>query len=164
MSVGDGIALAGLVLSLTTLLINHLERRRERRSAVLKALQGDKEAIAFAAFNLIRDPTQISSSDRDKVAEALCLAWVMESSDRASALVLKALHTLRGEARLAPASALHTLADAVHGYEESLRSQGAESKDVEARVRRAKSRLQTLRGALDGVETAAPSHGRPTNG
>ena len=159
MSIGEGIALAGAVISLTTLLVNHLERIRERRSAVLKALQGDKEAIAFAAFNLIRDPAQIRQSDRAKVAEALCLAWVMESSDRASALVLKALHTLRGEERLAPASAIGTLTEAVDGYERSLQSQATKPEEVAARVKRAKIRLQTLRAALGGVETAAPSHG-----
>jgi hypothetical protein len=66
---------------------------RRQQQALLDALQGEKEAVAFMAIQLVREPHLITDSNRHRLFSALCLAFVFESSSRARALVLQALRT-----------------------------------------------------------------------
>jgi hypothetical protein len=64
---------------------------RREQETLFTALQGDKEAVAFMALQLSRDPHLVTESNRTRLFSAMCLAFVFESSSRARALVLKTL-------------------------------------------------------------------------
>jgi hypothetical protein len=70
------------------------EKEREVRDATIKALQANKESIAYVAY-LAKDPRQgdiFEDADfRAKFWPALCLAAVFETSDRTRAVIRDAL-------------------------------------------------------------------------
>jgi hypothetical protein len=74
------------------------QARREvdqaRQEAVIKALQGEKEAVAYVALQIRRDQWLTKKENapfRNDIIASLCLAWILEGSDRAKSLVLAAL-------------------------------------------------------------------------
>jgi hypothetical protein len=73
-----------------------LDAVRREQDALSMALQGAKEAMGLLALQLVRQPDLITASTPTGVVCALCLAFVFESSNRARALVLKALQTFSG--------------------------------------------------------------------
>jgi hypothetical protein len=100
MDTGDWITLAALALSLVSLAITLYERLRSEQEAIIKALQGEKENVAFTALKVRNRQwpnSPFSSGYKDEVIASLCLAWVMEGSDRARALVLSALKQLNAD-------------------------------------------------------------------
>jgi hypothetical protein len=100
MDTGDWIALAALVLSLVSLAITLYERMRSEQESIIKALQGEKENVAFTALKVSNKQwpnSPFSSGYKDEVIASLCLAWVMEGSDKARALVLSALKELNSD-------------------------------------------------------------------
>ena len=95
------VALAALVVSLISLAVTMYEKLRSDQENLIKALQGQKENIAFTAIKVSSKQWQgniFHESYKDDMIASLCLAWVMEGSDRARALVLSALKVLSEEA------------------------------------------------------------------
>ena len=88
---------AGLavLISIVSLVVTLREKRREKRQSVVKALQGERESVAFVAYRLYQKPELLHGSTADETIAALCLAWMFESSDRARAIVLAALRALQ---------------------------------------------------------------------
>ena len=86
---------AAVAISIISLFISLREKERERRQSVVRALQGEREAVAFVAYRLHQNPDSLHADTADQVVAALCLAWMFESSDRARAIVLAALRALR---------------------------------------------------------------------
>ncbi|MEV2227896.1 hypothetical protein AB0H69_04805 [Streptomyces phaeochromogenes] len=91
MSVSDVIAIAAVGISLATLTLRHFDRRQDRKDSVIKALQGEKEAVAYQAYLVTVNGWPSRRSDRTDLRNALCLAGVFGSSDRTRALVHQAL-------------------------------------------------------------------------
>ena len=100
MDTGDWIALAAFALSIVSLAITLYERLRSEQESIIKALQGEKENVAFTALKVSGKRwrnSPFASGYKDEVIASLCLAWVMEGSDRARALVLSALKELNAD-------------------------------------------------------------------
>lgn len=115
MQAKDWIALAALSVSLISLALTLYERIRSEHSSIVKALQGDKENIAFTALKVSNKQwpsSPFAERYTDDVIAALCLAWIMEGSDRARALVLSALKELS-----ANASNQHKISEILEGIE-----------------------------------------------
>src|SRR5215211_1272610 len=67
-----------------------LQERRARRSAVFRALQGEREAIAEVGYRVTKnewDAAMRRPKFRNKLIAALSMAFVLEGSDRAKAYV-----------------------------------------------------------------------------
>jgi hypothetical protein len=88
-------AALAVLLSIVSLVITLREKRREKRQSLVKALQGERESVAFVAYRLYQNPKLPRGSTADEIIAALCLAWMFESSDRARAIVLAALRALQ---------------------------------------------------------------------
>ena len=71
-----------------------LKDRREARTAVFRALQGEKEAISEVAMQVVEGKWDAnflqSEMFRARLVKALSMAFVLESSDRAKAYVVAA--------------------------------------------------------------------------
>jgi hypothetical protein len=105
------IAAVAVVISSTSLVIT----RREQRRSIVKALQGERESIALIAYRLYQEPESLHQDVANETVNALCMAWLFESSDRARAMVLAALRALkpRHEKRIqAVRTSLQGIADA----------------------------------------------------
>jgi hypothetical protein len=75
-----------------------LREWREGRSALFRALQGEKEAISDVATQVIEgkldDRVKGQPEFRKRLVKALSMAFVLESSDRAKAYVVAAIEHL----------------------------------------------------------------------
>jgi hypothetical protein len=72
-------------------LLRGIARDEADKSELLKALQGEKEAVGFTAMHLARKGLPEAPEDREKVILALVQAAVFTSSDRARAMVYAVL-------------------------------------------------------------------------
>lgn len=85
---------AALVLSLVTFFRGQLRERKASDESVVKALQGEKEAVMYVAHKTASPKWQHrlqNETFRNDVITAMCLAWLAESSDRAKAIIFAAL-------------------------------------------------------------------------
>jgi hypothetical protein len=89
--IGIVISSVALVVSLISFVVTLREKRRAKQDALVKALQGEKESIAYVAFQLARGAITVDPVFRDELLASLCLAGVFESSDRCRALVYEAI-------------------------------------------------------------------------
>jgi len=152
MQAKDWIALAALGVSLISLTVTLYERVRSEHSSIVKALQGDKENIAFTALKISNKQWPGSPfADRytDDVIAALCLAWIMEGSDRARALVLTALKELSVTARNQ-----RKISDIMQGIENQFigymtSAYADDPKEGEEKMKRGLRKAQQLRKALN---------------
>ena len=74
-----------------------LQEWRARRSAVFRALQGEREAIAEVGYRVTKsewDSVMRHPTFRNKLTAALSMAFVLEGSDRAKAYVVAAFDHL----------------------------------------------------------------------
>jgi len=107
-----------------------------QHAEMLRALQGQKQAIGYMAFTLSDGSLPWNSRRRREILKALCLAAVFEGSDRSRVLVYEAL---RRHSRSHPQEVL--------GIVTSIEARFTEMGDV-ADVDRGKRRLSALRAAL----------------
>jgi len=85
------IAAIAAVISLAALLFTWYAYRSAQHTEMLKALQGERASIAFAAYSIGRGRAPRSKSRRQDLIRSLCLAALFESSDRSRALIYEAL-------------------------------------------------------------------------
>jgi hypothetical protein len=132
------IAAVAVVISITSLVITLREKRRDQRRSIVKALQGERESIALIAYRLYQEPESLHQDVANETVDALCMAWLFESSDRARAMVLAALRALKPwhEKRIqAVRTNLQGIADAY-------------AKTPEGEVSKGQTRLKQLESAL----------------
>ena len=134
----DYIAAVAAVISLVALLFTSYAYRVAQHTEMLKALQGERESIAFAAYSIGRGRAPRSKKRRQDLIRSLCLAALFESSDRSRALIYEALVKLaeKHDDEIRPI---------VDDLERLLNRIGTEA---ELDVRRGEDRLAQLRKAL----------------
>jgi hypothetical protein len=97
MKASDWIALAAVVIALSSavlhLVLRRADRQESRHTNVITALQGDKEAVGYEAYRIGEEGWPEPSDEREQVRDALCLALVFESSDRTRAMIHSALRS-----------------------------------------------------------------------
>ncbi|TCM42498.1 hypothetical protein [Kribbella sp. VKM Ac-2568] len=97
------IALTAVLLSLFSIALHLVlrahDRREERQTSVISALQGEREALSFEAHRITTRGWPKRSEERGQVRDALCLAFIFETSDRSRALVYEALKKASDEDR-----------------------------------------------------------------
>lgn len=133
-----------VALSSLSLWLTLRDKKRERRSALYSALQGEKQAISYAALRLHRNPDYVPPEERSDLVAALTLSWVMESSDRVHALILAAFRRLATSDRQAVDDAIAQLDEIFALY----------GNTPDADIERGKKRLEKLRGALSGLQNS----------
>ena len=145
------ISTAALLVSGATFAWARFQERSATRSARVKALQGDKEAIAYVAYQIRRhawDRHLQSPSFRNDIVTALCLAFLLEGADRAKALVFSALRELQqsglGESITPVLSHLHS--------EMSVYQLRFHPHDFDRRI-------TTLERLMQALGVAVPAHG-----
>jgi hypothetical protein len=88
------VAVYGAVVASLNFAWPRLKEWKEGKTAIFRALQGEKEAIAEVAMQVIEDKwkgkLERSQNFRVKLIRALSMAFVLESSDRAKAYVVAA--------------------------------------------------------------------------
>ena len=146
MDTSDWIALGALTVALFSALFSFIQWRRTSQEALVKALQGDKAAIAFAADWVANNGLPRKRAYRSQLLNALCLAAVFESSDRARAWVYGALRRYRDEYHWELEEKLNAIEETFGGSEDILD------------LKRGVNRLTQLREALK-METPQPSGG-----
>jgi hypothetical protein len=136
--ISDYLAVIAAIISLAALLFTWYAHRTAQYAEVLKALQGEREAIAFAAYTIGRGRVPRSKRRREDLIRSLCLAALFESSDRSRALIYEALITLA-----------KGYSDEVWPIVEDLdRLIARMGNDAELDVNRGKARLDQLKRAL----------------
>jgi hypothetical protein len=83
-----GVAALGSIFSLMFTL---RDKRRQKHDAIIRSFQGEKEAVAYIAFQLNSKAWGRKENERKELVSALCLAWIFVKSDRASAMIDSAL-------------------------------------------------------------------------
>ncbi len=94
-------AFLAFVISLINLLLPQLRDRLAKRSEMLKALRGERQAIADVAEKVARDEyrkrLKADAAFRTDLVKALCMAYAVEGADRAKAFVFAALRHLKSD-------------------------------------------------------------------
>ncbi len=94
-------AALALVISLANLLLPQLRERLAKRSEMLKALRGERQAIADVAEKVAQGEyhkrLKTDATFRTDLIKALCMAYAVEGADRAKAFVFSALHHLKSD-------------------------------------------------------------------
>ena len=88
-TVAASIAFASFVLTL-------LNRRAVRHATTLQALQGEKEAVAYVAFQVSKGQIPRRKKKREEILQSLCLAAVYEKSGRSRVMIYSALQQAAG--------------------------------------------------------------------
>jgi hypothetical protein len=90
----DYASIIAVVLSVVAFVLSLRRERRASQESIIKALQGDKEAVMYVAYKATgtkwRNRLQ-NETFREDVVTAMGLAWVADSSDRPRALIYAAL-------------------------------------------------------------------------
>ena len=77
------IAFSAFILSVINFYISRQQESKTRKDSVIKALQGEKESVAYVAYKIINDEWKKELKEgkfRDDVITSLCLSWALESS------------------------------------------------------------------------------------
>jgi hypothetical protein len=112
------VASLALVISIVSLVFARIADVRSRKAEVIRNLLGEKETVAFGALKLLRAGLPSKRSDRDLVIAAVMQACVLEGSDRARALLYRAIELNRE--KYGP-----ELVDAFHRVEKSFNAMDA---------------------------------------
>ena len=87
-----------LVISALTFFFAWYQDWKSARGEVIKAFQGEKEAVAYIAYK-VRSKRWNRRFEhkkfRQEVITALCLAWSLESADRAKAIIFDTLKEVK---------------------------------------------------------------------
>lgn len=89
--VSDIISLFAVSVAVASLILSLLHRRQVQHATTLEALQGDKEAVAYIAFEVSKAKIPSSKRRREEVLEALCLAVIYQKSGRSRVMIYSAL-------------------------------------------------------------------------
>jgi hypothetical protein len=94
--VSAAMAIVATVISVIAVWYSHRQSRAAEHNEVLKALQGEKEAIGYIAFQIAEGGVELpkDAKRRKEVITGLCLAPVFEGSDRSRVLVFAALRRI----------------------------------------------------------------------
>jgi hypothetical protein len=136
MDTSDIVATGAAIISLGSLLFSWLVYRQTQHAEMLRALQGEKEAVGYMAFSLSEGRLPRSPRRRREILKSLCLAAVFEGSDRSRVLVYEAL---RRHARHDD--------DEVKEIVDSIESRFADMSEL-ADLNRGQRRLAALKAAL----------------
>lgn len=85
------ISLAAVVISAISFYIARLAEKRSKKAELIKTLLGEKENVAFGALKLIRDGLPKNAKERKLLISAVLQACLLESSDRARALLYRVI-------------------------------------------------------------------------
>jgi hypothetical protein len=132
--VAAGIAFASLVLTL-------LNRRAVRHAGTIQALQGEKQAVAYVAFQVSKGQIPRAKGRREEVLQSLCLAAVYENSGRSRVMIYSALRQAKG-----------AYSQEVHDAVRSIDKRFEEFRGI-TNLSTAYERLAELKSALDFPET-----------
>jgi hypothetical protein len=91
------VSVAAVLLSLASFGIAQRSAAKARKKETLTHLLGDKETVSYAALKLLRDGLPNGKKDRALVVSALFQACLLESSDRARALLYSVIEKNRAE-------------------------------------------------------------------
>jgi hypothetical protein len=93
------IAFVAVVLSIIALVNSHIQGKKAEHDQVLKALQGEKEAVAYIAYKLANGRMALPEKEKEQhdIIEGLCLAAIFSSADRTRVLVYEALRFLKDD-------------------------------------------------------------------
>ncbi len=136
------IASVAVVISLGSFALTYLQVRRARHNSMIRALQGDKEAVGFIAYKLSKGKIKWLARRRSEVLEALCLATIFEGSDQSLALIYDALSSLKRECNEEINATIHTIENRFDNYRELV--------DLDRGMRR----LDLLKKALNTAATS----------
>jgi hypothetical protein len=87
----DIIAIVAVSIALASLVLTLLDRRAARHARTIQALQGEKEAVAYVAFQVSKGQIPGAKRRREEILESLCLAAVYEESGRSRVMIYSAL-------------------------------------------------------------------------
>jgi len=89
------ISTLAFTLSAANFAYSRFQESKASRDSLVKALQGEKEAVAYVAYKVRSEKWHQKFKRKDDfrkdVITALCLAWSLESSDRTKSLIFDAL-------------------------------------------------------------------------
>lgn len=140
----DTIATLAAFISLVSFAFSYYQYRRAKHDEMIRALQGEKEAVAYIAYQLSQGKLPKNTKLRAEILMSLCLAAVFERSDRSRTLIYAALKNLQE---------LHSdEVVAKIAYIESNFNQFRGIVDLDRGLRRLRSLKQALGIAQDGFE------------
>lgn len=90
--ISDFIALIAVLVAFVSLILSLLHRRQVQHATTLEALQGDKEAVAYIAYEVSKAKIPRSKKMREEILEALCLAVIYQKSGRSRVMIYSALN------------------------------------------------------------------------
>jgi hypothetical protein len=91
----DTISVLAAVIALASLVFSFLQYVHAQHNELLRALQGDKESVAYVAYRLGRGKVPRSKRRRIEILTSLVLAAIFTNSDRTRALVHTAARELQ---------------------------------------------------------------------
>lgn len=91
------VSLITVGVALLSLFLTILDKRRQKHEALISALQGEEEAVAFVAFQLRHRKWGRRRAERLELLSALVVAWIFEHSDRAQAMIHSAVKAVQAE-------------------------------------------------------------------
>jgi hypothetical protein len=139
-------AALAFIISLINLLLPQIRDRLAKRSEILKALRGERQAIADVAEKVAGGEfaarLKTEPKFRTDLIKALCMAYAVEGADRAKAFVFGALHHLKTDE-----SCLKEITSHLSALEKRFSSYEAQMKPEEFKEKRLVP-LQTLMASL----------------
>jgi len=87
----DVISVGALIVAFFSLVITLRDKKRQQNESVIRALQGEKESVAYIALQMRNRRLPRSKKYRNEIITSLCLAWILGGSDRARSSLLAAL-------------------------------------------------------------------------
>jgi hypothetical protein len=153
-------AFLAFVISLINLLLPQIRDRLAKRSEMLKALRGERQAIADVAERVARgeyrERLKKDTAFRINLVKALCMAFAVEGADRAKAFVFAALRHLKSDKDCMTeiASQLTNLEQKFSIYDTQFQPRDFKKKRLEP--------LQRLMTSLE-IPNKAPSEAATTN-
>ena len=97
MGASEWLAMVAVTVSIFSIIFAVFQWRKANRSEEIKALQGEKEAVAYVAHKIAFKGLPRGRIYREQLLESLCLAAVFERSDRSRALIYSALRRYLNE-------------------------------------------------------------------
>jgi hypothetical protein len=112
------IAVISAILAVASFIIARRADVRAKKAESIKQLLGERESVAFAALQILRDGLPTESKDRLLVIAALMQACVFEGSDRTRALLYRVIEVNRVKLRDELRSALQVMHDTFNSMDQ----------------------------------------------
>jgi hypothetical protein len=93
------VSIFALIVSAASFAVAQLADIRSRKAEAIRNLLGEKETVAFGGLRLLRDGLPKGRSDRSLVIAALMQACILESSDRARAVLYQVIEENRSRSQ-----------------------------------------------------------------